>query len=173
MNVECQLLSQCHGCAIVVLLSHCSELAMTPQNRAMVLALVALVLPRSVHRKMAGSIWAISCNARVNTAWSVFCAALAWQSLRTCVMEWWQKGPHGMLALLLKQMLSLSCSLPYVRTVVDREVSKELKAIERKMHGNGDSHAVVKLPQEAWLNNVEHLVKHDQISTLFVSEWFW
>lgn len=66
-------------------------------------------------------------------------------------MESWQKGLRGMLAHVSKYILAAACSLPYVRSIVDREVGKELAAIEKKMHGNGDSQAMVKLPHEAGL----------------------
>lgn len=64
-------------------------------------------------------------------------------------MESWQKGLRGMLAHVSKHILAAACSLPYVRSIVDREVGKELAAIEKKMHGNGDSQAMVTLPHEA------------------------
>lgn len=127
--------------------------AMAPEGRALLLALLTLLLPSRMHRKMTGSVWAISSTARVNSAWSVLCAALAWHCLRSCWMEWWQ-GPLSILARASKHTLAFACSLPFVRSIVDREVGKELVAIEKKMHGNGDSQAMVKLPQEAGFNNV-------------------
>ena len=68
-------------------------------------------------------------------------------------MECWQ-GPLSILARASKHTLAFACTLPFVRSIVDREVGKELVAIEKKMHGNGDSQAMVKLPQEAGFNKV-------------------
>lgn len=123
---------------------------MTPQLRAMALAMLTVLLPRSFHQKSARVVWTVSGNAHVNSAWSVFCAALALHSLRVWSIEWWQIGFRGMIALALRHLIAVACGLPCLRNIVQREVRKELASVESKMHGQGDSQALVKLPQEAW-----------------------
>ncbi|CAK9013463.1 unnamed protein product [Durusdinium trenchii] len=116
----------------------------------MALAMLTVLLPRSFHQKSARVVWTVSGNAHVNSAWSVFCAALALHSLRVWSIEWWQIGFRGMIALALRHLIAVACGLPCLRNIVQREVRKELASVESKMHGQGDSQALVKLPQEAW-----------------------
>ena len=53
-----------------------------------------------------------------------------------------------MMSLISKEALRSICALPYIRTIVSREVAKELAAIEAKLHGNGDPTALLELPMQ-------------------------
>ena len=53
-----------------------------------------------------------------------------------------------MVALIGREGLRAVCALPYIRSVVRSEVAKELKSIEKSIHGEGDPTALLMLPRE-------------------------
>ena len=54
-----------------------------------------------------------------------------------------------MMGFVSRHLIAFVIRLPYIDGIVDREVRKELVSIERKMHGDGDPQALVKLPAQA------------------------
>ena len=118
------------------------------ETHAIVLAALVAVLPPRWHRRFASLAWKLSGSARINSAWTVFCVTLALNAVRQWWVESWQRGLLGLLATCRSSSLAFICRLPFLRSIVDKEVGKELASIEKKMHGNGDPHAIVKLPAE-------------------------
>ena len=125
---------------------------MAVDARVLAAVFVALFLPLRMHRRLSpvqeylhrpfGS------SLRLNAAWNILCVSLSVLACRQWCIEMWQRGLRGMVALLGREGLRAVCSLPYIRGIVNGEVAKELKGIERNMHGEGDPTALLELPPE-------------------------
>lgn len=102
-------------------------------------------------------------RGRLAVAWWLFSAWTALALLERWAWELWHRGCWGLLRASNRRVLGLLIRLPYLRGVVDKEVSKELKQaplcvvfecvrmpfldqVELKMHGHGDASARLALP---------------------------